>query len=529
MWQGKSRLFKMPLIALLAAARCSVAEDPGPPGDMTMPPPAPPKLVWQRTLPATRDLELAPRARGLAVVRGIIHLHSPYSHDACDGDPQPGGKLNAPCLAHLRLGLCQTRQDFAMLTDHATHMTEAPFEQLFLADPAAGDELLREGGDTVGNSLRCDEQAAAGQRVILTVGGENALMPVGLHHHLGATQAERAANMNAETPAAVQAFHDAGGAVLVPHGESRSLDLLKDLAAAGLDGMEVYNLHANIDPKIRSTYLDLDGLGAVAGLAPWFAATPVAEGGPEPDLAMLGFLLPNKNQLGKFDTLLGLGRHLLPMAGSDIHENSFKQLLADEERGDSYRRLMRWFGNYLLVPGGQPLTPALLHDAVQSGRGYVAFHLLGPPEGFDFYAEPAQPGAPTGELGDTVPFGAKLHLMAPRPLPKNDRRTEPVLRLTLLRVAPGQTSGAIVQTRLFSAAELQDGASFVVDTKTQGAGAYRAEVTVIPRHLVHLLGGDNGNDTSVYLHEFPYLYSGVIYVEGPQPIGHTARRGAAAQ
>ena len=46
-------------------------------------------------------------------------------------------------------------------------------------------------------------------------------------------------------------------------------------------------------------------LGAVAGLAPWFGGTPVSEGGPEPDLSVLGFLLPNQNQLGKFDALLG--------------------------------------------------------------------------------------------------------------------------------------------------------------------------------------------------------------------------------
>lgn len=528
MWLAKPRVCKLFFFGLFAAAGCAAKEDPGPPAMMMNPPPEPPKLVWQRTLAPTRDLELAPRARGFAVVRGIIHLHSPYSHDACDNNPQPGGQLNAPCLAHLRLGLCQTRQDFAMLTDHATHMTEAPFEQLFLVDAAAGDELYREGGEAAGSSLRCDDAVAAGQRVMLTVGGENALMPVGLHHHLGDTPDARAANMTAETPAAVKAFHDAGAAVLVPHGESRALALLTELAAAGLDGMEVYNLHANIDPKIRSTYLDLDGLGAVAGLAPWFAATPVQEGGPEPDLAMLGFLLPNKNQLGKFDALLGQGRHLLPMAGSDIHENSFKQLLGDGERGDSYRRLMRWFGNYLLVPGTAPLTPASLHEAVRRGRGYSVFHLFGPPEGFDFYAEPAQPGQPTGELGDTVSVGAKLHLVAPRPLPKDDRRSEPVLRLTLLRVAPGQSASQVVQTRLWSAAELQAGASLVADTATLGAGAYRAEVTVIPRHLLHLLGAAAG-DSATYLHEFPYLYSGAIYVEGPQPIGHTARLRAAAQ
>jgi hypothetical protein len=362
--------------------------------------------------------------------------------------------------------------------------------------------------------------------VLLTVGGENALMPVGLHHHLGKTPQERADNMDAESPAAVQAFQAAGAAVLVPHGESRTIDLLRQLAGGGLDGMEVYNLHANIDPKIRTDYLGLDGLGAVAGLSPWLPATPTADGGPEPDLALLGFLLANDNQLGKFDTLLGEGRHLVPTLGSDIHENAFKQQLADGERGDSYRRLMRWFANYLLVPAGQPLTPALLHEALTHGRAFGVFHLFGPPVGFDFYAEgPA--GQAAVELGGTATLGARLHLVAPRPLPADDRRADAVLRLSLLRVAPGATAAAVVQTRLLSAAELQAGVELVLDTATAGVGAYRAEVTVIPRHLAPLLGP--ALDPGPYLHEFPYLYSGVIYVEAAHVQRPAAARQAAAQ
>ena len=52
---------------------------------------------------------------------------------------------------------------------------------------------------------------------------------------------------------------------------------------------------------------------------------------------------------------------------------------------------------------------------------------------------------------------------------------------------------------------------------------------MIPRHLVHLVAANNPTDGAAYLHEFPYLYSGVVYVEAAKPLGHTARRGAAAQ
>ena len=54
-------------------------------------PAGPPQPVWDRTLPPTDGLGVAQQQRGLRVARGIIHLHSVYSHDACDYDPQPGG------------------------------------------------------------------------------------------------------------------------------------------------------------------------------------------------------------------------------------------------------------------------------------------------------------------------------------------------------------------------------------------------------------------------------------------------------
>ena len=102
--------------------------------------PPPPRITWQKTQVATDRVDLPARKRGLRAVRGVIHLHSVYSHDACDGNPQPLGQPSAPCLRNLRKGLCATRQ----LTDHATHMGEAPWDKLFLTDPAAGDQTIRE-------------------------------------------------------------------------------------------------------------------------------------------------------------------------------------------------------------------------------------------------------------------------------------------------------------------------------------------------------------------------------------------------
>ena len=170
-------LFALPFCPLFA---CAQAEMPPPAGDPV------PALTWQKTLPTTDSLRFVQRDRGLRPVRGLIHLHSVYSHDACDGKPQVAGGPNAPCLANLRRGLCATRQDFAFLTDHATLMADTPFPDLFLPDAAAGDEAEHATGDpspdvdVVGGRLRCDDSVAAGHRVHVAVGGENELMPVAL-------------------------------------------------------------------------------------------------------------------------------------------------------------------------------------------------------------------------------------------------------------------------------------------------------------------------------------------------------------
>ena len=510
--------FSLSLIASLSGCAEPVVE-----------PPPPVRLTWQKTLPATDSLRWGQAARGLRGVRGIIHLHSVFSHDACDGKPQPDGTPNAPCLANLRRGLCATRQDFALLTDHATLMADNRFADLFLTDGTAGDTAERAAADpdpqvdVVGSRLRCADDIAPGHRVHIAVGGENELMPVLLRRHLGSDAAMRHAAMGASTPDAVRAFHDAGGVVLIAHGESHPLEQFATLAPAGLDGMEVYNLHANIDPKIRGPYLGLDPLGAIAGLAPWLGGRPVSDGGPEPDLAFLGFLSPNQSQLDKFDTLLSAGYHLTPTLGSDIHENTLKEPLADGERGDGYRRLMRWFGNYLLVPTGAPLSTEVLRQALLKGRAFGVFEVFGPPEGFDFYAVAS--GAPSGsgvfEMGDQAPLGARLRIALPRPFPMALRGTEPLVRVSL-RKAPLRAGGPVtslsrseeVFSRTLSADQFAEASGpdstpvLDVDTTAHGAGAYRVEVHIVPRYVLHLLG-----DTSdTFIREYPYLYSAPVWV-----------------
>src|SRR5262245_27226033 len=94
--------------------------------------------AWEMGLPKTADVLPTADSRGLRRVRGIIHLHSVYSHDACDGEPLPNGRPAQQCFQDLRDGLCRTHQDFALLTDHAASMCDHDWEDLFV--PRPGDE-----------------------------------------------------------------------------------------------------------------------------------------------------------------------------------------------------------------------------------------------------------------------------------------------------------------------------------------------------------------------------------------------------
>src|SRR5262245_8782515 len=263
----------------------------------TEPPP------WRRDLPPS--IEMGAR-RGLVPARGIIHLHSPYSHDACDGDPRPGRVVDEACLGDLRAALCDTRMDYAALTDHDATMADEDFPTL-LNMRGSDQPILGIGGEPMASRLACPD----GSTVLVTVGGENELMPVMLDRHVtAATIPERHDLYNGDTVTAADAFRDAGGLVWIPHSEQRTVDHIREIAP---NGMEIYQLHANIDPDIRADYLGLDSAGAIQAVVEFADTNPT---GPEPDLALISFLLPNTPSLQKWDQLLGEGVKLVGTGGT---------------------------------------------------------------------------------------------------------------------------------------------------------------------------------------------------------------------
>lgn len=451
-------------------------------GDDVVPIDASPYPAWRRDLPAADAMTVR---RGLTPVRGIIHLHSPYSHDACDGMPRPGGAPDEACLAHLREALCTLRIGYAALTDHDDSMADEDFPTLFLARGA--DELLPSPTAPTAARLRC----ADGHSVLLTVGGENPLMPIMLDRHVPGDVATRHDVYNADTPEAVAAFRAAGGLVWIPHTEQRTTAELVTLAP---DGLELYNLHANLDPDIREQYLGLDPAGGIrAALA--FADQNAS--GPEPDLALLGFLEPSTPALARWDELHAAGLRVTGSAGTDAHENSLPLVLRDGERGDSYRRMMRWFANVVLTD--RPDDPVAIEAALADGRMFVAFELLGTPVGFDVVA---RDGATTVELGGELPASPTATLEVTVPT---------VHELSSALPAPSVTA-RIVRIDGAGPVEVAAGPGPTLTAPLDRPGAYRVEIRMTPRHLGPYLGTLG---PAYAERELPWVYGNPIYVVAP--------------
>ena len=449
------------------------------------PAPAPELPAWDPTLPTASVMGVH---RGLTPARGIVHLHSPYSHDACDGMPRAaGGAPNELCLASLRAALCTTRIDYANLTDHDDTMADESFTALF--SMRGTDQPIMRGTEQIGSRILCED----GHQVALTIGGENDLMPIMLDRHVAGTVAERHDIYNGNDATAAAAYRAAGGLVWVAHTESKTLDTLRLVQP---DGIEVYNLHANIDPNIRRDYLGLDSAGAIAGAVEFADSNP---GHPEPDLAILAFLSPNLPAIEKWQALLKDGRRIAVTAGSDAHENAIPVLLPDGERGDSYRRVMRWFGNIALV--ADPTNIDQIEQALAMGRNFAVFEVLGTPDGFDVRA--VTPGGQTFELGGTIPLAesAMLTVDIPSVLGLDPSLPAPTIRAKVFWIDPAGPVQMIAEGDAAIDGQL--------NAHLGAPGAYRVEITIVPSHLgpyLHDLGTEKAEQ------ELPWIYTSPIYV-----------------
>lgn len=449
----------MKLLLLLACRR-----DPAPAPLDT----APETVPWSSELPPLAA-EIGD-TRGLRPARAIVHLHSPWSHDACDGGE---GAENPECLADLREGLCRTAVDVAFLTDHPAYAAWHPYEELFQAQE--GDEpVLDEAGAMYANRVICED----GHVVQWQPGIEDELMPVGLARHVSEDPDEADALYNGYDATTLAEEQAAGAMVLTAHTEGRTLAELEELQDLGLQGTELFNLHAAFDPDIREEHLGLPGADWLMQLAPFTSD----EDSAEPDLFFLAVFSEQTPSLERWDALLARGP-MVGTAGTDAHQNVLAYDLRDRERADSYRRMLRWFSNVLLVDSEDP---AAFEQALRAGRSYVAFEVLGTPLGFDLHLES---GGAVYELGSDAPEGA-LVLACPTLSPSSPRGLEaPEITATVYKDGQPWRTGC-------------------GEHETEGPGVYRVRVEITPWHLREFLG----NEPDVWLVEYPWIYSNAIRV-----------------
>ncbi len=438
--------------------------------------PAPAPLEWVPGVSLAADTSA--RTRGLRDVRGLIHSHSYYSHDACDGQPvDAAGHPNEACFNDFRKGICAVKHDFDFLTDHPSLFTDHTFPDVLLYRENRGDKLIDHGQGPTANLLSCPD----GPPVLVMAGTESStMMPIGLESHAPGLRD----TYDSDQPAAYTEVRKHGSVNLVAHTEHWTPE---QLMALPLDGFEMYNLHANMflnltsvaDTVVKVDEQKFDGL-------------------PDPNLLLTSFHLEDPAYLTTWGTTLARGAKRVTTMGTDCHRNSLPQIAQDGERLDSYRRMMAAFSNHVLVEpqADGSFDDRDLKDAIKKGRLYGVFEFMGFAEGFGFTALEA--GA-THEMGEQVSLakGVTLHVDAPKmiALPKD---IDPPAQVTrLLKAVEGgweevaRTSGS------------------ALDFTPTEAGAYRAEVRFVPKHLLRWIGRSPG----WLAEERPWVYSNAIYVK----------------
>lgn len=485
----------------------------------------------------TPPLPWTPEARGFKVLRGIVHLHSLYSHDGCVPDHEGiAPEVFQQCLAEQRAAPCAYGIDFMMQTDHPGDMQEQVFEDTVHFQPADGDQVVT-GADglPLANRLACPAGSVV-PRTYFYLGCEGSKnMPIGLSKTATAENGQKSVDPEifhvsydndvplATAQAAIAKVHAAGGYAFACHTEQGDISVgrIRDLP---LDGMEMFNIH----PMLMSALTD--DFDAFLRVDRFMGK---GQDNPSPDLAMLLLFKPVAKDPEKFDLVAPTTR-LAAVGATDIHRNvevpklcsspdeyecyegypNFSRLLynggpailGDGDRMDSYARAFRWMANRTLVKSDAPNEPEEIRSAIGHGRSYLAFDVLGSPDGFDFFAVADGKAVEMSEVA-TGAKDLKFFVRAPR------------------LVAPPwgmkhvtDFSTAEVVTKVIHATA--QGATTVMEVKGQGAtmaftpdapfaaGAVRIEVWVTPKHLVPALKGVEDLADRAY----PFIYSNGIFV-----------------
>jgi hypothetical protein len=427
-----------------------------------------------KAYPSTREID----ARGFLDLRGLVHTHSPLSHDACDGEPwDESGVVDAQCMEDLREGLCAVQHDFVFFTDHRESFSDREFPEVLLHDPELGDALVERDGTPVASWAGCDGIADDVLATLVMAGCEAGTMPVGLEGHAPG----RGTTYGDVTPEAIAEMKAQGAVVLVAHTEDWTPEVLLDLP---LDGFEMYNLHANLLANLSAGLLVLEQLDDPRLL-------------PHSDLIVLPIFQEDPRYLERWGTVLARGGRPVTTMGSDAHRNTFPDLLPDGERVDSFRRMMKWFSNHVRVrpePDGT-WDDRHVKEALAARRLYGAFEYMGYPEGFDARMETR--GAVL-EIGDEATLADAPQIVVTRP---GVRGLDPA-------ADPPDFELRVLAAREGGFDLVASGTGPELHYAVLAPGAYRVEVRMAPRHLAGWLGAYEALATELR----PWIYTNAFFV-----------------
>ena len=307
----------------------------------------------------------------------------------------------------------------------------------------------------------------------------------------------------------VCSFRDATGLEVIPEnppghiflGDLHLLDFFARGCERGDTGMLLDCAHLAIYQRLHGldplTGLDGFPLDRIIELVLLAKEAPSELDLPYPDLAVLDFISEDPRYLDRWSEVLARGHRRVTTMGTDCHRNSFPAKLPDGERIDSYRRMMVWFSNHLLIRPEADGTwdDRHLKEALRSGRLYGAFEVYGYPRGFDFHARCA---GSVHEMGAEVQLddGATLVASVPSVEGLKPHGLQPELTIRLLRAT---VDGWETITRV----------SDDLRHEVSQPGAYRVEVRMVPRHLKPYLAA---RSVAASEEDRVWIYSNPIYV-----------------
>lgn len=452
-----------------------------------------------RTLPDSSSLG---SYGSLRWTRVVTHMHTPYSYDACDTNGLTGGTVtaediryngttNAACLAHFREAICRNRVDYTFTTDHTNHFIAYSIQDLTLFQ--YGDNIVNSSlGTPYYNRVSgCDGGAFT---PVISAGFETlSMIGIGLKAHLNSdpTSSVRLPIYNGTTSTTRALIQSAPseGVVIMPHTEDKSVATIQSLSP---DAMEIYNLHANLDPKIRKKSLGASGYQVIGNMINYIL-DPYSD--LAPDLAFVSFLEQFPVYSSKWAQIQGAGQKITGVAAVDSHENVLSMNVADGERFDSYRRTSKIASNLVAVASSDI---DLVKTAIKNNKVIIAFEGFGSPVGFDFSATISGTSYRMGDTGTLGAQTATVAITAPTLHSTSIRgKDSPLIRLTLRKI---NSDGSI--------SDVSSTTNSTLSTSVTTAGIYFAEVKITPFHLKEYLGAF-GNYASI---ENTWVISNPLYL-----------------